>query len=104
MYRPSIIARYLLLSAWTYPSARFLMGNDRIDILFCSCDQIVIFKEISERNKAVKPIRNTLPTFGISADPCAVSYVTPDLIKISRKSLGLNFKLTLQPAARLEFF
>ena len=61
-----------------------------------------IFQQIRQRNKAVQPIRHTLPALAVAADPSAVAHVGPDLIKISAKPRGLNLQLAAQPAARAQ--
>ena len=102
-YRPRVVFGALVILTRTDPSVRLLTLENAVDISFYDCDLFLVLKQISKRNKSVKPIGNLFPARVFAADPHTLADVAPHVVQIASESLCLNFKLTAKPARRLYF-
>ena len=100
--RPRIVTASLFVLAGTNPAVGPLRAQDGVDVPPGTGNHIPILKQIGKRNEPVQPIGNALPALAAAADPGAVPNVGPDGIQMAAKPGSLDFKLTLQPAARLQ--
>ena len=84
------------------PAVGPLVGDDLIDVSLDLGLEGLVVEDPGQRNDAVEPVGGPLPALGLAAEPLALADIGPELIEMTAQAVGLEAKLSLEPARRTD--